>query len=464
MAKVKTGFFCQSCGYESPKWLGKCPACNSWNSFVEEIIEKPGAAPTWNSTKNTLQRAAKPVLINEITNIEEHRIKTQDAELNRVLGGGIVAGSLILIGGEPGIGKSTLMLQLALNLPQLKVVYISGEESQQQLKMRAERIKSSTQNCFILTETNTQNIFKQIEELEPNLVIVDSIQTLHSQHIESTPGSVSQVRECTAELLRFAKESSTPVFLIGHITKDGMIAGPKILEHMVDTVLQFEGDRHHTYRILRTIKNRFGSASELGIYEMRGDGLREVSNPSEILLSQREEHLSGITITATMEGMRAMLIETQALVSTSNYGTPQRSATGFDIRRMNMLLAVLEKRCGFKLGAKDVFLNITGGIKVDDPAIDLGLICAVISSHEDMPIPNGVCFAGEVGLSGEIRAVNRIEQRIAEAQKLGFEQMYISTYNLPKGKKESIAEFRNKYKIDIKTVSKVEEVFSLLFG
>ncbi len=472
MAKSKVAYFCQSCGFESPKWLGKCPSCQQWNTFVEEVIEKVNVAvPTWKSNSTSTQRSNKPVQVSEITFDEEQRILTPDKEFNRVLGGGIVAGSLVLIGGEPGIGKSTLMLQLALNMPHMKVLYVSGEESERQIKMRAERLtevggqKSEVGNgCFILTETSTQNIFKQIEQLEPNLVVIDSIQTLYSSHIESTPGSVSQVRECTAELLRFAKESSTPVFLIGHITKDGMIAGPKILEHMVDTVLQFEGDRHHVYRILRAVKNRFGSASELGIYEMMGEGLREVSNPSEILLSQRDEPLSGVTISATLEGMRPMLIETQALVSTSAYGTPQRTATGFDTRRMNMLLAVLEKRCGFRLGAKDVFLNITGGIRVEDPAIDLGLAAAIISSHEDIPIPFKTCFAGELGLSGEVRAVNRIEQRIAEAQKLGFEQIFISKYNLASGGKDKKRIDLSRYKIEIKTVGSIEEVFSMLFG
>jgi DNA repair protein RadA/Sms len=478
MSKTKSAYFCQSCGFEAPKWLGKCPSCAQWNTFVEEIIDKPNAAvPNWKSISNgstSLQRANKAVQVTDIIYSEEHRLLTPDKELNRVLGGGIVPGSLVLIGGEPGIGKSTLMLQLALSMPAAKILYVSGEESDRQLKMRAERISPQAPNgavngvigqgCYVLTETSTQNIFKQIEQLQPDLVIVDSIQTLHSAHIESTPGSVSQVRECTAELLRFAKESSTPVFLIGHITKDGMIAGPKILEHMVDTVLQFEGDRHHVYRILRAIKNRFGSASELGIYEMLGAGLREVSNPSEILLSQRDEALSGITISATLEGLRPMLIETQALVSTSAYGTPQRSATGFDTRRMNMLLAVLEKRCGFRLGNQDVFLNITGGIRVEDPAIDLGLAAAIISSHEDMPIPSKTCFAGELGLSGEIRAVNRIEQRIAEAQKLGFEQIFISKYNLPSGKKDKNQLDLSHYNIEIKAVSRIEEVFGLLFG
>jgi len=479
LAKTRFAYFCQSCGHESAKWLGKCPSCSQWNTFVEEVIEKDNKAiPNWKTASTTLQRANKPVKVADITFKEEHRLLTPDNEFNRVLGGGIVAGSLVLIGGEPGIGKSTLMLQLALNMPGIKVLYVSGEESEHQIKMRAERLGSAGsgqlvvgsqqaevgEGCFILTETSTQNIFKQIEALEPDLVVIDSIQTLHSAHIESTPGSVSQVRECTAELLRFAKESSTPVFLIGHITKDGMIAGPKILEHMVDTVLQFEGDRHHVYRILRTVKNRFGSASELGIYEMLGEGLREVSNPSEILLSQRDEALSGITISTTLEGMRPMMIETQALVSPSPYGTPQRTATGFDTKRMSMLLAVLEKRCGFNLGAKDVFLNITGGIRVEDPAIDLGLAAAIISSHQDIPVPFKTCFAGEVGLSGEIRAVNRVEQRIAEAQKLGFEQIFISKYNLPSGGQDKKGIDLSRYKIDIKIVSRIEEVFEILFG
>src|ERR1700758_3470092 len=474
MAKTRIAYFCQSCGFEAAKWLGKCPSCQQWNTFAEEIIGKENTpVPNWKSASTTLQRANKPVEVADITFNEEHRKLTPDNEFNRVLGGGIVAGSLVLIGGEPGIGKSTLMLQLALNMPAMKVLYVSGEESDRQIKMRAERLSASEigspksevgSGCFILTETSTQNIFKQIEQLEPNLVVIDSIQTLYSSHIESTPGSVSEVRECTAELLRFAKESSTPVFLIGHITKDGMIAGPKILEHMVDTVLQFEGDRHHVYRILRAVKNRFGSASELGIYEMLGEGLREVSNPSEILLSQRDEPLSGVTISATLEGMRPMLIETQALVSTSAYGTPQRTATGFDTRRMNMLLAVLEKRCGFKLGAKDVFLNITGGISVEDPAIDLGLAAAIISSHEDIPVPFKTCFAGEIGLSGEVRAVNRVEQRIAEAQKLGFETIFISKYNLPSAAQDKKRIDLSRYTIEVKTVGNIEEVFGSLFG
>ncbi|WP_343530727.1 DNA repair protein RadA [Pedobacter sp.] len=458
MAKIKSAYFCQSCGYESAKWLGKCPSCQQWNTFVEEVVEKPSAASAIWKTSTGQQRVAKPSKLEDITSATEERVMTGDAELDRVLGGGLVPGSVTLIGGEPGIGKSTLMLQLALNINQKRVLYVSGEESEQQIKMRAERItKAPKANCFILTETSTQNIFKQLEQLQPEILVVDSIQTLHSAHIESTPGSVSQVRECTAELLRFAKETATPVFLIGHITKDGAIAGPKILEHMVDTVLQFEGDRHHIYRILRSIKNRFGAAAELGIYAMHGNGLREVSNPSEVLLSQRDEELTGITIGATIEGARPMVIETQALVSTSAYGTPQRSATGFDTKRMNMLLAVLEKRCGFRLSAKDVFLNIAGGIKVEDPAIDLSIIAAIISSHEDISISSKICFAAEVGLSGEIRAVNRIEQRISEAEKLGFEKIFISSYNLKGFNKD-------KFKIELVTVSKIEEVFSALFG
>jgi len=458
LAKTKSAYFCQSCGYETAKWLGKCPSCNSWNTFVEEIIEKPASnIPAWQPSGSS-KKLNKPSKVSNIESSTEHKISTSDLELDRVLGGGLVAGSVILIGGEPGIGKSTLMLQLALNISGKKVLYISGEESEQQIKMRAERItENPAADCYILTETSTQHIFKQIEDLEPDILVIDSIQTLHSSHIESTPGSVSQVRECTAELIRFAKETGTPVFLIGHITKDGAIAGPKILEHMVDTVLQFEGDRHHIYRILRSIKNRFGAAAELGIYAMHGAGLRQVSNPSEILLSQRDEELSGIAISATLEGARPMLIETQALVSTAAFGTPQRSATGFDTRRMNMLLAVLEKRCGFRLGTRDVFLNIAGGIRVEDPAIDLAIVAAIISSHEDISISSKICFAAEVGLSGEIRAVNRIEQRISEADKLGFERIFVSKYNL-KGLDTK------KFNIEITGVSKIEDVFSLLFG
>jgi DNA repair protein RadA/Sms len=456
MAKTKTTYFCQNCGAQSARWIGKCPSCNEWNTYVEEVVSRedvkiPGIVST------STQRAAKPLLVTEISLSEQNRLPVYDKELARVLGGGLVPGSLILFGGEPGIGKSTLMLQVALNMKNLKVLYISGEESEQQIRMRAERIGINNPGCYILTETSTQNIFKQIEMLEPNLLIVDSIQTLHSAHIESSPGSVSQIRECTAELLRYAKESGTAVFLIGHITKDGSLAGPKVLEHMVDTVLQFEGDRNHVYRLLRTAKNRFGSTNELGIYEMQGSGLREVSNPSEILITAREELVSGVAIAATMEGMRPMLIETQALVSSAAYGTPQRSSTGFDLRRLSMLLAVLEKRCGFRLGIKDVFLNIAGGIKVEDPGIDLALVCAVLSSNEDMPISPKVCFAGEVGLSGEIRPVNRVDQRISEAEKLGFEHIFISKYN-----KKGLD--LKSYHIKITMVGKIEEVFSLLFG
>lgn len=456
MAKIKSAFFCQNCGAQSPKWVGKCSSCGEWNTYVEELVHKEDKKEAWQTTGSS--RVTKPLLIQDINPDGKQRILMPDHELNRVLGGGLVAGSLVLLGGEPGIGKSTLMLQLALSLKNQKVLYVSGEESEQQIRMRAERIGFEKADCFILTETTTQIIFKQIEQLKPGILIVDSIQTLYSNNIESAPGSVSQIRECTGELLRFAKESGVPVFLIGHITKDGMIAGPKVLEHMVDTVLQFEGDRHHVYRILRAAKNRFGSTAELGIYEMQGSGLREVSNPSEILISQRDELLSGVAIACTMDGMRPMLIEAQALVSSAVYGTPQRSSTGFDLRRLSMLLAVLEKRCGFRLGAKDVFLNIAGGIKVEDPAIDLSVICAVLSSNEDIAIASKICFTGEVGLSGEIRPVNRIEQRIIEAEKLGFEKIYFSKYNLPTIDKTK------KPGIELIAVSKVEEVFASLFS
>jgi DNA repair protein RadA/Sms len=462
MAKVKTSYFCQHCGYQSPKWMGKCPSCQHWNTFVEEIIQKEEKL-SWKSHSSSLQIAAKPKIITQIDYHEQNRIITSDNELNRVLGGGIVQGSLILIGGEPGIGKSTLMLQVAMSMPTAKVLYVSGEESEQQIKMRAERLNIPLQGmsneqtgCYVLTETNTQNIFKQIEILEPDLVIVDSIQTLTTVAIESPAGSVSQVRECAGEMLRYAKESGTPVFLIGHITKEGTLAGPKVLEHMVDTVLQFEGDRHLSYRILRTVKNRFGSTSELGIYEMRSSGLREVTNPSEILLSQREGELSGITIGTTLEGNRPLLVEVQSLVSTATYGTPQRSSTGFDAKRLNMLLAVLEKRGGYRLGTQDVFLNIAGGFKVEDPAIDLAVCVSIISSLEDAPISDQICFAAEVGLGGEIRAVNRIENRIAEAQKLGFHTIFISKFN---AKGLDLSNFQ----IAIKPVSKIGEIVETLF-
>jgi DNA repair protein RadA/Sms len=456
MAKAKSTYFCQSCGYQSPKWLGKCPSCNQWNTFVEELIQKEEPVKgSWKVSSST-KISAKPRKIEEINFEEQPRLVTQDKELNRVLGGGIVAGSLVLIGGEPGIGKSTLMLQIALSLQGLKVLYVSGEESEQQIKMRAERLEQRGSDCYLLTETSTQNIFKQIEGLEPDVLVIDSIQTLHSPFIESSAGSISQVRECTAELMKFAKETATPVFLIGHITKEGTLAGPKVLEHMVDTVLQFEGDRHLVYRILRTTKNRFGSTSELGIYEMIGTGLREVSNPSEILISQREESLSGVSIGATLEGNRPLLIEVQSLVSPATYGTPQRSSTGFDAKRLNMLLAVLEKRGGFRLGTQDVFLNIAGGLRVEDPAIDLAVCCSVASSYEDIPIPTKICFAAEVGLGGEVRAVTKIENRITEAEKLGFQTICISKYNL-KGLNLS------NYKIQVKAFSKLDEVFREIF-
>ncbi|WP_223032516.1 DNA repair protein RadA [Hanstruepera marina] len=428
MAKVKTTFYCQNCGTQYAKWQGQCNACKEWNTIAEEVIQKPEKSD-WQSTSSAkTKRVSKPLLINEIDTSQDARMQTNDAEFNRVLGGGIVPGSLTLLGGEPGIGKSTLLLQIALKLP-YKTLYVSGEESQKQIKMRAERINPNSNNCYILTETKTQNIFKQIEDLEPDIVVVDSIQTLHSDYIESSSGSISQIKECTTELIKFAKETATPVVLIGHITKDGNIAGPKILEHMVDTVLQFEGDRNHVFRILRANKNRFGSTNELGIYEMQGSGLREVSNPSEILISKKDEELSGNAIAATLEGMRPLMIEVQALVSTAVYGTPQRSATGFNAKRLNMLLAVLEKRAGFRLGAKDVFLNITGGITVDDPAIDLAVVAAILSSNEDEALQRDFCFAAEVGLSGEIRPVQRVEQRILEAEKLGFSTIFVSKYN-----------------------------------
>lgn len=458
VAKVKTSFFCQNCGTQSAKWVGKCPACNEWNTYVEEILHKEDAnQSTWKSNSSSMQRANKPQALAAIQYNETDRISSQDGELDRVLGGGIVAGSLILIGGEPGIGKSTLMLQIALQLPQLKVLYVSGEESEHQIKMRAERMELKSPETYILTETSLQNIFKQIESFTPDLLIIDSIQTMHTAHLDAAPGSVSQVRACTAEVMKFAKESGTPVFLIGHITKEGTLAGPKVLEHMVDTVLQFEGDRHLAYRILRTSKNRFGSTSELGIYEMLGNGLRQVSNPSEILISQRDEDLSGVSIGATMEGNRPLLIEVQALVSTATYGTPQRSSTGFDAKRLNMLLAVLEKRGGFKLGTQDVFLNIAGGLRVEDPAIDLAVVVAVVSSYEEKPISGNICFAAEVGLGGEIRGVNRIDSRISEAEKLGFTKIYVSKFNT-KGFDKS------KYNIDIKAFGKLEEVFMDLIG
>ena len=456
MAKIKTTYFCQSCGYQSAKWLGRCPACGEWNTFVEELVQKDEAEKgNWRSPSagpGGVKVAPKPKAIHAINYEEQPRIRTVDAELNRVLGGGIVPGSLVLIGGEPGIGKSTLLLQIALSLAGIRVLYVSGEESEQQIKMRAERLDAPTSDCHVMTETSTQNIFRVVEHFEPEILIVDSIQTMQSSLVESGAGSVSQVRECTAEFMKYAKESGVPVFMIGHITKEGSLAGPKVLEHMVDTVLTFEGDRHTTYRILRTTKNRFGSTDELGIYEMLGTGLRQVTNPSEILISQRDEALSGVTIGSMLEGNRPLMIETQALVSVATYGTPQRSSTGFDAKRLNMLLAVLEKRGGFRLGQQDVFLNIAGGLRVEDPAIDMAVCAAVVSSYEDIAISPSVAFAAEVGLGGEVRAVSRIESRIAEAEKLGFKQIFISKYNLKGLDTKS-------YKISIKPVSRLDEVF-----
>jgi len=453
MAKTQTTYFCQNCGNQSSKWLGKCPACGEWNTYQEEVVSRK------DDKKGGYQKpkkSAKPIAVQNITSEKENRLDTQSEELNRVLGGGMVAGSIVLIGGEPGIGKSTLLLQVALNMEGCRILYVSGEESNQQIKMRADRLGLNNAECYILNETSSREIFRHIEEVKPDLIVIDSIQTLHTDTLESSAGSISQIRETAAELHRFAKTTLVPVVLIGHITKDGSLAGPKVLEHMVDTVLQFEGDRHHGFRILRCAKNRFGSTSELGIFEMQSGGLREVSNPSEILLSQRDEEVSGVAIAATIEGQRPMLIETQALVSPAAYGTPQRSSTGFDLRRMNMLLAVLEKRSGVRISAKDVFLNIAGGLRVDDPAIDLAVVAAVLSSAEDIPIGNNICFAGEVGLSGEIRAVSRIESRISEAEKLGFEKIIISKFNL-KGLD------LKKLKIEIIPVSKMLDVVELLF-
>jgi DNA repair protein RadA/Sms len=457
VAKSKTVFYCQSCGYESAKWLGKCPSCTSWNTFAEEIVNKQDNTKNEWRTEPGKQRQNKPRKLDEIEISDDIRWNSGDQELNRVLGGGVVPGSLVLIGGEPGIGKSTLMLQAGLRVPEQKVLYVSGEESEQQIKMRAERLNVTSGNFYMLAETNIKNIFSVIESLEPQMVVIDSIQTLFSPQMDSAAGSVGQVRQCAGELMKFAKETHTPVFLIGHITKDGLLAGPKVLEHMVDTVLQFEGDRHLTYRILRTIKNRFGSTSELGIYEMLSTGLREVSNPSEILISQREGLVSGITIGATIEGNRPLMIEIQSLVSPASYGTPQRTPTGFDQKRLNMLLAVLEKRCGFRMGMQDVFLNMAGGIKVEDPAIDLAVCISIISSMEEMAISDKICFAAEIGLGGELRAVNRIEQRISEAEKLGFTEIYISKFS------QKSLDIKNS-KITVKPFSKLTDVFEDLFG
>lgn len=458
MAKTKTVYICSNCGADSPKWIGKCPNCGEWNTYVEETVVKESPAARRGAAAFSSSTKPRPVLLRDISAEKEERLDMKDEELNRVLGGGLVRGSLVLIGGEPGIGKSTLILQTVLKLPELRVLYVSGEESSKQLKMRADRIDPDNQNCLILCETNLEQIFAHVENVKPDLLVVDSIQTVFTENVESSPGSITQVRECSAAILKYAKENGVPVLLIGHINKEGSIAGPKVLEHIVDTVLQFEGDQHYMYRILRSIKNRFGSTAELGIYEMRQDGLRQVSNPSELLLTQNHEGLSGVAIAAAIEGIRPFLIETQALVSTAVYGTPQRSATGFDIRRMNMLLAVLEKRAGFKLAQKDVFLNIAGGLRVNDPAIDLAVLSAVLSSSLDISIETGVCMAGEIGLSGEIRPVNRIEQRIMEAEKLGFSRIIIPFNNL-KGFNAS-----PKSRIEIVQVRKVEEAFRQLFG
>jgi DNA repair protein RadA/Sms len=456
MSKVKTAFFCSQCGYESAKWLGKCPACNQWNTFSQEVIQKEEKHPAAQSWKSEGAARANKILLLDDLNVEDlPRITTPDPELNRVLGGGIVPGSVVLVAGEPGIGKSTLFLQNGLLLTGFPTLYISGEESSQQIKMRADRLKITNSQFYLLTETNTQSIFSEIKKLQPGVVIVDSIQTLESPFIESPAGSISQIKQCAGELQKFAKETNTPVFLIGHITKDGSIAGPKILEHMVDTVLQFEGDRHYNYRLLRTQKNRFGSTSELGIYEMTQGGMRPVTNPSEVLITQKEEQLSGTAISATLEGMRPLLIEVQALVTQSVYGTPQRTVSGYDLRRLQLLLAVLEKRGGFHFGMKDVFLNIAGGLRIEDPSIDLGVVVALLSSYEDMPVSHHYCFAGEVGLNGEIRAVNRIEQRIAEAAKLGFEKIFVSKYNTKGLSKQP--------SIELVPVGKVEEVYKAIF-
>lgn len=454
--KDKVVYFCKECGADYPKAYGRCPACGAWNSFVEQKVQKT-AAPKVAAHGFVNANGGRPVRVDEVAAHAEMRIDTHNAELNRVLGGGLVPGSLVLIGGEPGIGKSTLVLQVALRMAGKKVLYVSGEESVNQLKMRAERVGKMESACYIVSETSLERIFEHIREVSPDVVVVDSIQTISTDAAESSPGSISQVRECSAALLKFAKETAIPVLLIGHITKEGSIAGPKILEHIVDTVLQFEGDRHYLYRILRANKNRFGSTDELAIFEMQQSGLREVSNPSELLLTRNHEGLSGIAIAAMIEGVRPFLIEVQALVSTAAYGTPQRSATGFDIRRMNMLLAVLEKRAGFKLMQKDVFLNIAGGLRVSDPAVDLAVLVAVLSSNLDMAVDNTVCVTGEVGLSGEIRPVNRVEQRIAEAQKLGFKKIIVPEFN-----RQQLA--KTNWRIEVAGVKKVEEAFRTLFG
>ena len=457
--KQATTYFCKNCGNESSKWVGRCPACGEWNTMIEEPVAPKKSRAAVSVTTDEGRRSVAPVKISQVKAEDMPRIKLPSGELNRVLGGGLVPGSIVLIGGEPGIGKSTLVLQNVLRIRSRRVLYISGEESPQQLRMRADRIAGGKMDCecYLLCETSLENIFASLRADKPDLVIVDSIQTIASDQLDSAAGSVSQVRECAAAFLRFAKETATPVILIGHINKEGSIAGPKVLEHIVDAVVQFEGDRHYLYRILRSIKNRFGSTSEIGIYEMKQDGLREVANPSELLLSDRDGELSGTAIGVTIDGMRPFLIEVQALVSTAAYGTAQRSVTGFDQRRMNMLLAVLEKRVGFKLALKDVFLNIAGGLRVSDPALDLAVICAILSSNVDMAINKGVCFTGEVGLSGEIRPVTRIEQRVGEAAKLGFDTVLVPRHNLKSIDTGSLP-------IKVVEVSRVEDAFRHLFG
>lgn len=455
MAKLKSVYFCSNCGFESPKWMGKCSACGEWSTFVEELVRK-NAVSAQEDTRSFSDIKSKPLPLKEIKADEEQRIDMRDEELNRVLGGGLVPASVVLLGGEPGIGKSTLVLQTILKLRGIRTLYVSGEESARQLKLRADRLSIENDDCLLLCETNLDDIFKHAKEVAPQFLIIDSIQTIYTESLESSPGSISQVRECASLLLKYAKQSGIPVLLVGHITKDGSIAGPKILEHIVDAVLQFEGDQHYMYRILRGIKNRYGSTAELGIYEMNQTGLREVSNPSELLLTRNHDELSGVAISAAIEGIRPFLIETQSLVSTAAYGTPQRSTTGFESRRLNMLLAVLEKRAGFKLAQKDVFLNIAGGLRVNDPGMDLAVISAVLSSSLDISIDNDTCLCGEVGLSGEIRPVNRIEQRVQEADKLGFSRILIPHNNL-KG-------FNKKLSIEIIEVRKVTDAFRMLFS
>jgi DNA repair protein RadA/Sms len=453
MAKSKSVFVCQNCGAESAKWIGRCPSCGEWNSYHEEIVV-PASAHTPSFVSG--QEKKKPMLLDNIRSDEKDRQKTGLIELDRILGGGMVGGSLILLGGEPGVGKSTLALQLALSLKGRKILYVSGEESEEQISLRAKRIKKSNPECYILSETDLENIITHSESIKPGLIIIDSIQTIRTGMLESSAGSVSQVRECAAQLLKYSKISGIPVFLIGHITKDGTLAGPKVLEHIVDVVLYFEGDNNYVYRILRSVKNRFGSTAELGIFEMMESGLREVDNPSEMFINQHDEPLSGITIASTVDGLRPFLIETQALVSSAVYGTPQRSSTGFDIRRLNMLLAVLEKRAGFRLGVKDVFLNIAGGIKVNDPAIDLAILSSVLSSNLDIPVDRTTCFAGEAGLSGEIRPVARIEQRIREASKMGFSKIIVSKFQKNIGHRDPA--------IEVIQVGKIENLVKQLFA